>query len=47
MFKKQMNKKRKILIVDDEHFNIMALTLMFESLGMQNAKDIIVPAMNG
>ena len=42
-----MNKKRKILIVDDEYFNIMALTIMFESLGLQNAKDIIVPAING
>ena len=42
-----MSKKRKILIVDDEYFNIMALTLMFESLGMQNTKEIIVPAING
>ena len=42
-----MKKKKKILIVDDEQFNIIALTFIIESLGIKNVKELIVEANDG
>ena len=41
-------KTKKILLVDDEEFNLMALGYIVESIGIKNQKEIIcVKAFNG
>ena len=40
-------KKKKILVVDDEPFNLLALRSILKTIGIYNLKEICVEAMNG
>lgn len=45
--KNLVHKKKKILIVDDEQFNRIALNVILDSFGVQNTDDVCVYAING
>ena len=43
----KINKNRKILIVDDEPYNILGLTIILQQSGYPNISSIIDSAHNG
>ena len=42
-----MNNNRRILIVDDEPYNILGLTIVLQQSGVKNILDIVDKAVNG
>ena len=41
------NKEKKILIVDDEPYNLMATKILLEVLGLQDSSRVVETAING